>query len=219
MYSLFLASLGLCALCCPPAIGSALFTDLGPSGNVYSTTNGLLVEGAGPTGVSWTRANLFTVAGTGSLPVTGIDLAVGHALDTLGTFYASIWTDNGGLPGAEVANAYWSLSTSTLEGTCCTLVSITGITGVTLTGGQQYFMILGPLSTADDSNTPWIANNQGTTGLDLYSNNGGSTWTSNGIGNLGAFDVTSTPEPTTWPILLGLAGLGLWRGFRMRSAA
>ena len=32
---------------------------------------------------------------------------------------------------------------------CCSLVSVTGITGVTLNGGQQYFMMLGPLSLSD----------------------------------------------------------------------
>jgi len=91
--------------------------------------------------------------------VIQIDLAVSNDEDTLDTFYASIWTENAGIPGTEVSGAYWSLSTSAIFGTCCALVSITGITGVNLTGGQEYFMILGPLSLSDSSFNVWDWNN------------------------------------------------------------
>jgi hypothetical protein len=83
------------------------------------------------------------------------------------------------------------------------LVSLTDITGVNLTGGDQYFMILGPLSVSDTSFNGWNDNNQGATGLDLYSRNGGSTWVSNGTVTIGAFDVLSgTPEPTSFSLML-----------------
>jgi hypothetical protein len=161
------------------------------------------------------------VSGTGSLPVTGIDLAVANS-SGLNTFYASIWTVSaGGDPGVQLANAYWSLSTSTSAGTCCGLVSVSGITGVTLIGGHEYFMVLGPLSGSDNSFNVWDWSNQVGSGTILVSANGGSTWTGDGPG-LGAFDVTSngssTPEPTTWPLLIGLGGGGFWR-FRKHPVA
>ena len=202
--------------------GSTLFSDLGPAGNVYGTA-GWVSAGAGSIlGGSMTTAGLFTVSGSGSLAVTGIDLAVAN-IEGLNTFWAGISTDNGGLPGAQVAGAYWSLSASASYASCCDLISIAGITGVTLTGGQQYFMILGPLSISDNSDNAWYWNNQGVNGLSLLSTNTqqGGAWISYGTGNpLGAFDITSTtstPEPATWPMLLGLAGAGLWQRLRKRS--
>jgi hypothetical protein len=70
---------------------------------------------------------------------------------------------------------------------------------VSLIGGQQYFMVLGPLSLSDNSNNEWSNNNQSVTGLVFGSNNGGSTWTSGGTNALGAFDVLSgtTSAPAT----------------------
>jgi hypothetical protein len=199
--------------------GSTLFTDLGLPSSAYNTANGYFtLSGAGGTGTSYERAVIFSVSGTGSLPVTGIDFAVSNVSGPE-TFFASIWTvGTVGYPGVPVANAYWSLSTSTAFGDCCGLVSVTGITNATLNGGQAYWMILGPLGLSDSSDNVWNANNQNVPSQELYSIDGGSTWLGGGVGLVSAFDITSTPEPATGPILLGLAGLGLWRGFRKRSA-
>ena len=120
---------------------SILFSDLGPTGNVYiSYTSSAAFGGSAatafqPNGRSITVGDLFTVSGGG--PVSQIDLAVFN-LETPNTFYASIWTDNAGIPGIQVPGAYWSLTTTSFTGACCSLVSITGITGVNLNGGQQY---------------------------------------------------------------------------------
>jgi hypothetical protein len=188
--------LGLCSL---PATAGTLFSDLGPAGSVYNCCTAWTVDGAGTSsGLSFSAANLFTLGGSGSEAVTRIDLGVSYGV-YLDTFQASIWTDNAGLPGVQVAGADWSpLSSTTLYGNCCGLVSITGITGVTLIGGQQYFMILSPVKISDASDVGWDINNQGVNGLDLYSYNGGLTWNSNGTGNaIGAFDIqgSATPEP------------------------
>jgi len=177
-----------------------------PGGYVYDAVIGWAAAGSGSNVLSRssTAVNLFTVAGSGSLSVSEIDLAVGNVTPYANTFFATIWTDSTGLPGIQVADAYWSTSTSATVGACCGLVSLTGITGVNLTGGDQYFMILGPLSVSDTSLNAWNDNNQGATGLVLYSNNGGSTWVSNGTVTIGAFDVLSgaTPEPTSFSLML-----------------
>jgi len=197
----------LCVCSLPLAADTAvLFSDLGPPGGyVYDAVIGWAVAGSGSNVLSRssTVANLFAVAGSGSLSVSEIDLAVGNVTPYANTFFATIWTDSTGLPGIQVADAYWSTSTSATFGTCCGLVSLTDITGVNLTGGDQYFMILGPLSVSDTSFNGWNDNNQGATGLDLYSRNGGSTWVSNGTVTIGAFDVLSgTPEPTSFSLML-----------------
>lgn len=166
---------------------TTLFSDLGPAGSLYQCCAGLPITGnQTPGGTSYTQANLFTSLASGS--VSQIDLAVGYVSGT-NAFFASVFTDNNGLPGTQLYRID-NLSSSQRFGQCCGLVTITGITGLDLTAGQQYFVVLGPETLTSTTSEQWNLNNQGVNGLELYSTNGGQSWISNGTGNpLGAFDV------------------------------
>jgi hypothetical protein len=212
-----------------PAIASVLYSDFGSvptslySPSIYLDIDGstsVIGEISGDTSNS--VADLFTVQGTGSIAVEEVDFAVSQVSGP-GTFVASIWTDVGGVPSVEKAS--WSLSTTNPAGTCCAIESVTGISGLALTGGTQYFMVLAPVSDTDASWNGWNENNQGVHGTSLESSNGGSTWTSLGTTPFGAFDVLSdppsvVPEPATWFTLAAGAALVLmFRRYLRRETA
>lgn len=123
------------------------------------------------------------------------------------TFHASVWTDVAGLAGTQLSNAFWSLATTVEFGTCCDLVTIGGISGVTVNGGAAYFLIVAPANPADSSSNAWDWNTQGASGR-LGSDDGGVNWVDTG-NSLGAFEIQGDAilEPGSW--LLPATGLAL----------
>jgi hypothetical protein len=202
-----LSLLALFICCLPARPDTILFSDLGSGANVYNYLVTWVIEGSGFDGGT-SVADEFMVGGTGRYNVTQIDLAVTDFYNP--NFYATIWTDVNGSLGFEVPNAYWSASapnyTPALGYCCSNIASVTGITGVSLAGGQDYFLVLGALNPA--TGVSFDTNTQGDTADEQYSLNGGLTWNDNGLQTLGAFDVLGTPAPVpepaeTLPIFVG----------------
>ncbi len=168
------------------------FNDFGTDQSKYNCCYGYAVSGTG-SGTSYTAANEFTAAASG--PVSSIDLGVGYFSGT-NSFYAAIYSDNAGLPGTMLAR--WDGLSSKLEaGQCCGVVNISGISGLNLSAGVSYFMVLGPSDFNSATSLQWNHNSQNAVGQDLYSTDGGQTWNSNGQTTLGAFDILQQPEGIT----------------------
>jgi hypothetical protein len=90
--------------------------------------------------------------------------------------------------------------------------------GPSLNSGQSYFLEISP--TDASTFNIWLNNDQGISGLDLFSLDGGISWNSTGNQTIGAFDIlgspSSVPEPATF-VLLGCAVICMSSRWRKRK--
>lgn len=207
---------------CGVSASATLFSDIGNSPTQTWGTGALSVSGAySLNGAEVWWAAPFTVSGVGSFSVTEADFALsymGNASVTL----ASVWSDVDGAPGADIGPV-WSLTPTTEFSACCTPVSQTGITGLTLSGGATYFMVLQPQDSRSDSWNLWYLNSQGDYNSMYYSVSEGPWTLDSNYTPMTAFDLlgnSAAPEPSALAFLgAGIVLLGLLksRGKRQRS--
>ncbi len=200
---LFLVLASMALMASQSAIADTVFNNFA-AGHGYNCCTGWTVSGStSPPGLS-TSANEFTALVTGS--VSQIDVAVGWVTGTNGAT-VSFWTDNSGTPGAMLGS--WDISNLPTFGTCCSFSTISGISGINVSAGQNYFLLL---SAPSDTWDAWNFNSTGDKGLVVQSTDGGATWHladngAPGTQNRSAFDVLTNPVPE--PGSLALLGSGV----------
>src|ERR1700744_1321942 len=129
-WSLCLLALAVCVSSLPALASSTFYSNLNADpNNVYQCCTGWTVSGTGTLGTSFTAANEFTSMAGGR--VSQIDIGIGYVTG-VNSFYAALYSDNGGVPGSQLGR--WdNLSSNVTFGQCCGLVTISGISGVDLT--------------------------------------------------------------------------------------
>ena len=196
-------------------MADTLYSNLGTGTDVYQAGIGWTISGTGILGFSQSIGDEFQVTSNGS--VSQIDVAVGYVEGT-NSFKISLNSDSGGLPGAALMT--WdNLASPYNFGSCCELLTISGITGLNLTTGTNYWLVVAPESSSSTLWGAWNFSNS-TNGNQAVSSDGGVTWSNGGFTNQGAFDVLggptgTTPEPTSL-LLFGSGLVGAVAAFRRK---
>lgn len=118
---------------------------------VYWCCTGYNVMGANSgAGVQW-MAGAFTPAAGHTL--TRVEVAVGYSGQGPNGVVISVNEDNGGIPGKALKK--WSVSGLPVFGTCCTTVVKTDKTGIALSAGKQYWIVLSTNRSESDTVDGW----------------------------------------------------------------
>jgi hypothetical protein len=178
-----------------PAKGDAIYSNFGASYS-YDGGSGWNVDSLGG---NYPIAFLFTAQVSGT--VGQIDIALSRSEFHGGGATASLWTNNANRPGVQLGS--WHVTATNPLNMCCDVITIGGLSGPSLNVGDAYFLVM----TADPNILNyWNWNNQGVTGLHLFSADGGANWTPVvSPPAMGAFAILSTsavPEPATLTMLV-----------------
>ena len=168
----------------PPTNLVTIYSNLGTGQNVYNGAAGTGVLGKNVPNQPFPEwlANGFTP--TANHTVTEIQVGVTW-VEGPNSVILSLNADNGGKPGNTLyITQFMNLPTF---GTCCTLQTATLTTGVPVTKGTQYWIVLRTKSTNQGTWNVW--NNTFNNAQGAFSNNIGQGWTQQSTQGLGAFAV------------------------------
>ena len=155
---------------------------------------------------------------TGDYDISEIDAYIAGASEGQ-VFTLSLWTNASGNFGTLLGS--WSNLGANIVGFGNTgaPISVTGLTGITLSAGSGYYLE----ASADGTNAGfWLDTNSGATGDVHYADYGYSIDYTQGaffMEGTGAADTGSVPEPASWALMLGGFGLvgGVLRSSRKAS--
>ena len=120
-----------------------------PNGEYWCCTGYNIMGANSGVGEQWMAA-AFTP--TANHTVTKITVAVGYSQGRNGAVLA-LYSDSNGVPGNALKS--WNLSNLPMFGTCCTLVAKTSGSGIAVTAGQQYWVVVKTNSHESDTVDGW----------------------------------------------------------------
>lgn len=184
-----------------PARAGAIFSDFGTGYSYLTTQTGYIIQAATapPDGDTFTAA-AFTPSSTAT--VSQVDLALSAwpnqqaASLTAGLYETAV----DGVP-ADVPLESWSISGSNLSQSG-SIITLESAGGISLTGGDEYWIGLGWAGSDSTQEDDWFDNDQGATGPLRVTSHSYSN------ANLPAFDVLGTSTTTTAPEPSSLALMG-----------
>jgi hypothetical protein len=139
---------------------------------VYWCCTGYNVMGANSgAGVQW-MGGAFTPKADHTL--TRIEIAVGYSGQGVDGVVISVNEDNAGIPGKALKT--WSASGLPFFGTCCTVVVKTDKTGIPLSGGKQYWIVLSTNSKETDTVDGWNVSDADQIDQAKFASYDGSVW-------------------------------------------
>ena len=108
-----------------------------PNGEFWCCTGYNIMGPASGIGEQWMGAAFTPHA---NHTVTKISVAAGYSQGTTNGAVLSLKLDNNGVPGTTLKS--WNLSALPVFGTCCALMEASDLSGIPVTGGQQYWVVL-----------------------------------------------------------------------------
>jgi hypothetical protein len=121
-----------------------------PNGEFWCCTGYNIMGPASGIGEQWMGA-AFTPHTNHT--VTKISVAVGYSQGTTNGAVLSLRLDNNGVPGTTLKG--WTLSALPVFGTCCALVEASDLSGIPISGGQQYWVVLKTNTSQLDTVDAW----------------------------------------------------------------
>jgi len=106
--------------------------------------------------------------------LTRIEVAVGYSGQGVNGVVISVNEDNGGIPGKALQK--WNASSLPVFGTCCTVVVKTDKSGIALSGGKEYWIVLSTNSKETDTVDGWNVSDADQIDQANFASYDGTTW-------------------------------------------